>query len=149
MTTMDERHFTVTLSRDEGYEFRARFDDESFAEILLDEPPPLGAGHGPNAARVLGAAVGNCLAASLLFCLAKARVDVGDLTATVTGTVARNEKGRLRITGIRVVLSPAVRPADRERITRCLDLFEDFCLVTASVRAGLNVQVEVMPVDRA
>ena len=28
---------------------------------------------------------------------------------------------------------------------RCLEIFEDFCIVTQSVRAGLDVQVEVVP----
>jgi hypothetical protein len=28
---------------------------------------------------------------------------------------------------------------------RCLELFEDFCVVTQSVRAGINVEVDVEP----
>ena len=30
------------------------------------------------------------------------------------------------------------------RLKRCLDLFEDFCVVTASVRQGIPVSVEVL-----
>ena len=45
----------------------------------------------------MGAAVGNCLAASLLFCLEKARVPVTDIRARVEGYVVRNESGRLRV----------------------------------------------------
>ncbi len=144
---MDDRQFRVTLARRQAYEFLATFDEDD-QQLLLDEPAPLGGGHGPNAARVLGAAVGNCLAASLLFCLGKARVDVGDLGVTVDGTVTRNDAGRLRIAGLKVTLEPSVRPADRERLERCRDLFEDFCLVTQSVRSGLTVHVAVEPADR-
>jgi len=32
---------------------------------------------------------------------------------------------------------------DRERMNRCLEIFEDFCLVTQSVRKGIDVQVDV------
>lgn len=145
---MDERHFRVTLARRQAYEFLATFDEPD-QQLLLDEPAPLGGGRSPNAARVLGAAVGNCLAASLLFCLGKARVDVGDLDVTVDGTVARNDRGRLRIAELKVTLAPSIRPADRERLSRCRDLFEDFCLVTQSVRSGLTVHVDVSPTDRA
>jgi organic hydroperoxide reductase OsmC/OhrA len=113
--------------------------------VLLDEPPPLGRGGGPNPTRMLGVAVGACLSASLLFCLGKARVDVAAFETTVEGTVARNDEGRLRISELRVTLSPAVREADRERMQRCLGLFEDFCTVTASVRRGVPIHVEVAP----
>jgi organic hydroperoxide reductase OsmC/OhrA len=144
---MDEGHFAVTLSRRQNYEFGVAFDEGYSTDLILDEPPPLGAGHGPNASRVLGVALGHCLAASLLFCLGKARVAVADLGVRVEGTTGRNEAGRLRITDLKVTLTPAIGQADRERINRCLTLFEDFCIVTASVRQGIPVHVEVAPIE--
>jgi uncharacterized OsmC-like protein len=142
---MEAQHFRVNLSRRAGFAFAAAFEGADWPEITLDEPPPLGSGDGPNPTRVLGAAVGGCLAASLLFCLGKARVEVRDFAAAVEGTVARSDEGRLRITELRVTLAPSVREADRDRMQRCLSLFEDFCTVTASVRKGISVHVEVTP----
>ncbi|HEX9631132.1 MAG TPA: OsmC family protein [Gemmatimonadales bacterium] len=142
---MEAQRFRVNLSRRAGYAFAAGFDSGDWPEITLDEPPPLGSGAGPNPTRVLGAAVGGCLAASLLFCLGKARVEVQDFAAAVEGTVARSDGGRLRITELRVTLAPSVHEADRDRMQRCLSLFEDFCTVTASVRKGISVHVEVAP----
>jgi uncharacterized OsmC-like protein len=133
---------TVALAR--NYEFTVSF--EQFPDgrpILLDEPPPLGEGHGPNAAALLAAAVGNCLAASLAFCLRKSRVELNDLKATVNARVTRNQAGRMRITGIEVELAPSLGPGERDRLERCSKLFEDFCVVTASVRQGIPVTVTV------
>ena len=58
--------------------------------LLFDEPEPLGHNRAPNAAAVLGAAVGDCLATSLAFCLKKSRIDLNGLTAHVTTHVTRN-----------------------------------------------------------
>lgn len=136
-------HVTVKYARD--YEFIAQFDDIPNAQALLfDEPAPLGRDRGPNAAAVLGAAVGDCLATSLAFCLKKSRIGLDDLTARVTTHVTRNEKGRFRISGIDVELSPEVADADRARLERCEQLFEDFCIVTESVRQGIPVTVSVV-----
>ena len=99
-------------------------------------------GRGPNPARLL-AAVGSCLGASLLFCLRKARVDVRQLRTSVEGTIVRNERGRLRIGAIRVRLAPEVAPDQRDRMGRSLELFEDFCTVTQSIRQGIAVNLEV------
>ena len=65
--------------------------------LLLDEPEPLGDGDGPNAAKVLAAAVGNCLSASALYCLRRARIDVQSMRTTVSASLSRNEAGRLRV----------------------------------------------------
>ena len=137
--------FGLTLSLKDGYEFAVDFDQSGIPELVVDEHPPIGAGRGPSPARMLATAVGHCLASSFLFCVRKARVEVGAFTVRVEGTMVRNQRGRLRIGGLRVRLAPEVRAEDRERIGRCLELFEDFCIVTQSVREGLKVDVEVVP----
>jgi organic hydroperoxide reductase OsmC/OhrA len=58
-------------------------------------------------------------------------------------TNGRNEKGRLRVKKVAVRLAPSVRVEQRERMTRCLEIFEDFCVVTAAVREGLEIDVTV------
>lgn len=140
---MEEKEFTLTLTLGENYRFETVFDDDSMPRLVFDEPEPLGDGEGPNAARVLAAAVGNCLSASLLFCLRKARVDVQGMQTQVTGRVARNEKGRFRVAGIQARLLTAIPPDDQPRVARCLEIFEDFCMVSASVRQGISIDVEV------
>lgn len=144
-----DQRFTLALSLKDGYAFTVDFEQEGVAPLLLDETPPLGAGAGPNPARLLGAAVGGCLGASLLFCLRKSHIDVPALRTTVTGTLVRNERGRLRIGEITVRLSPEVPPDQRERMGRCVALFEDFCIVTESVRQGIAVNVVVEGVPAA
>jgi organic hydroperoxide reductase OsmC/OhrA len=138
-------HFSVELESREGYEFVVRFDRPKGAELLVDEPPPLGAEHGPNAERLLAAAVANCLSASLLFCLrGKFKQNPGPIRAMATGTLERNEKGRLRIAAIDVVLSLSEPKESLKHLDRCLEQFEGFCVVTQSVRRGIPVSVKVL-----
>ena len=135
--------FELRLKRLSGYQFRAEFGGESIPPLLLDEPPPLGLGAGPHPARLLAAAVGDCLSASLVFCLSKARIEIASLETSVLGTYRRNERGRLRIGSLAVSIQLDVARSERERIATCLASFEDFCVVTASVRKGIEVSVEV------
>lgn len=141
----DAHTFALSLEQRERFLFDVTFDGPGWPTLRLDEAQPLGDGSAPNASRILGAAVGNCLAASLLFCLEKARVPVAGLRAEVRGELARNERGRLRIASMGVVLRPSLERVPPERIERCLELFEDFCVVTQSVREGLDVRVSVEP----
>lgn len=135
--------FEVEVNLQEGYQLLADPRMEGVEPLLVDEPPPLGEGAGPNPARLLTMAVASCLSASALFCLRKARVDVRGLRTSARTTLGRNERGRLRIEGIEVELRPEVDPAEMKRMDRCLDVFEDFCIVTQSVRGGLPVTVHV------
>ena len=137
--------FTIAMDLDEGFGFIVDFDQEGVPPLLMDEPAPLGSGAGPNAARVLAAAVGNCLSASALYCLRKARIDVLDMHTTVSATMERDEADRLRVTNFDVRLHPVVEESDQPRMRRCMELFEDFCVVTQSVRAGIEVGVTVEP----
>ncbi|MEJ5366702.1 MAG: OsmC family protein [Bryobacteraceae bacterium] len=137
------QEFTICMKQLDNFEFEVQFDKERHAPLRMDEPEPLGRDSAPNASRVLAAAIGNCLTASLLFCLRKARVETGPAETRVHVRLGRNERGRLRIAGVEVEIDPRFAPGEREKAARCLELFEDFCVVTQSVREGIPVQVRV------
>ena len=141
---MPDMEFTLKLIRQQDYQFDIQFDLAGVPDLQLDEPSPLGAGAGPNASRLLAAAVANCLSASLLFCLGKFKQDPKGLTAHVTGKMVRNDKGRLRVGGIAVDIR---LEQTVERLSHCVDQFEDFCVVTDSVRNGIPVSVQVRDAD--
>jgi organic hydroperoxide reductase OsmC/OhrA len=136
--------FTLELEQEHDFEFRVRFDWPGVDTLRLDEPPPLGGAAGPNAARLIGAAVANCLTSSLLFCMRKFRQSPGPLKATVRGEMTRNAQGRIRIGRFDVTIRMADAAADLGHFERCLAQFEDFCVVTESVRHGIPVGVRVV-----
>jgi len=135
--------FEIALEQVQDLEFRVKFDGDNFPDLTMDEPPPVGGDQGPNATRLLAAAIGNCLSASLLFCLRKSRVDIQSLRAVVRIELGRNEKGRMRIGKIEVDIEPKISEEEKQKAKRCLQLFEDFCIVTQSVREGIDVKVAV------
>ncbi|WP_354001691.1 OsmC family protein [Caenimonas aquaedulcis] len=140
---MAEESFRMELQQLAGYRFTVRFDDPAIPPLNTDEPPPLGTGTGPNPARLLGTAVANCLAASLLFALRKYGNDPTPMRAVVTVTLGRNAQGRTRVTRIGVELVLGVPAASLKHADRALAQYEDFCVVTGSVRAGIDVDVTV------
>lgn len=133
----------VRVTQAEGYRFVVTFPEKDYEPIVGDEPAPLSKDAGPSPVRLLGAAIGNCLAASLTFCLSKRGVKVErGITGHVTLGVVRNEKKRLRVASMKVTIeAPPDVPADA--LSACRETFEDFCTVTASVREGIDVTVEV------
>jgi uncharacterized OsmC-like protein len=135
--------FSITLEWKHGYEFSVDFGQEGVAPLLTDENPPLGEGAGPNPARLLAAAVGNCMSASLRYCFDRARVELLELSVRVEGTIVRNERGRFRVGSLHVRLEPTLAAEDLDRIGRCVEIFEDFCIVGQSVRQGIDISVEV------
>ncbi len=139
----EEGRFTIHLEQQEDYQIVARFDWKKAADLLMDEPPPLGETSGPNAAHLLAAAAANCLSSSLLYCLAKEEPPARSLRTEATCTMIRNEKKRLRIGGMEVKLIIDDELAQSKRFDRCKTLFEDLCIVTASIRQGIPIKVSV------
>ena len=127
----------------EGYKFNVEFDVEGVPNLVVDEMEPIGEGSGPNPSRLLSTAVGHCLSSSLLYCLSKAKVTVQKLNSTVKATIERNREGYLRITGLDVQIQLEVDEADKPRVPRCLNIFENYCTVTQSVRKGIEVKVNI------
>ena len=145
---MSQETISVTLTHRRGYVFSADYL-EGPPSLVVDESAPLGEGEGPNPTRLLATAVAHCLGSSLLFCLRKQRIEPTALTVRAECDLERNERGRLRIGGIRVMLGLEVNEEERARMGRCLELFQDYCVVTESVRKGIPVQVAVEPPVRS
>ncbi|MGM9488290.1 hypothetical protein [Ideonella sp. YS5] len=61
----------------------------------------------------------------------------------------RNEQNRLRIGRIGVDLHLAGVASGMKSLERVLEQFEDFCIVTQSVRAGITVDVRVFDLNGA
>lgn len=133
---------SVTITRQSGYQFLVDFGPD-IATLLVDEPAPLGGGAGPAPDHLLLAAVANCLSASLLFALQKFKQDPGELKATATPVVGRNDNKRLRIMAIHVKLELGQAAADIEHLDRVLAQFEEFCTVSMSVRQGIAINIQV------
>jgi len=136
-----QEEFITNLEMLHAYQFEISFDDAGLANVRSDEPVPVGNGEYPNATRYLSAAVGNCLCASLAFCLRKARSEPISIRARVRTVLGRNDKGRLRVQGMQVTIYPEVE--DPAKLERCIPLFQDFCTVSAAVREGIDIQVSV------
>ncbi len=141
----DKKQFEVDIENIEDYKFNVKFDKESMGEIITDETEEVGGGEeGPPPSRLLAAATLNCLMASLKFCLDKKRVDIKSLKGKVTGTIERVDK-RLRVTKLDVDIQPGVDEEDKKKLEQCVDIFESYCVVTESVRNGIDVDVNVEP----
>jgi uncharacterized OsmC-like protein len=132
----------VTLRQENRYVFANEFGGD-VPVLRTDEPAPLGEGSGPSPVQLLEAAVGNCLAASLVFALNKFKEPGEPVKARVEALLGRNPQNRLRVQRLKVRLELGVAAGDSERLKRALAQFEAFCTVTESVRAAIPVDVEV------
>lgn len=139
---MSDTQVTVRLTQRHDYQFDNQFGD-GVSALLTDEPPPLGQAAGPSPVQLLVAAVGNCLAASLRFACAKYKQQPDPVSCEVRAEVGRNADKRLRVLGMSARLNLGVPAEAIDHLERILGSFEDFCTVTASVRAAIPVEVQV------
>lgn len=137
---------TAQLEQQEDFRFAIRFGD-GIPPLDADETPPLGKGAGPTPVQLLAAAVGNCLSDSLLFALRKFKNSPGKLVTHATAELVRNEQGRLRVGHIHADIRLAEAGTAHASLERILAQFENFCVVTESVRHGIDVSVSVTDAD--
>jgi len=139
----EDKTFSVSMRRLDGFRFEVDFGLEGVPPMVMDEPAPVGGDSGPNASKVLAAAMGNCLTASLLFCLQKARAEVGGIETRVNGVLKRNEQGRWRVAQVDVEIAAEVPAEFQGQFERCSGLFEDFCVISRSIEQGIPINVKV------
>ncbi|HLU77705.1 MAG TPA: OsmC family protein [Burkholderiales bacterium] len=133
---------TVTITQLDNYRFNVDFG-AGLPQLVADEPAPMGAGTGPDPARLLLSAVANCLSASLVFAFSKFKQDPGGITTTATAHIERNERNRLRVGRIDVTIRLGRAGGELEHLERLLGQFEDFCTVSQSVQSGVPIAVQV------
>ena len=143
----DNDSIRLVLEQEGPYAFRIEFDGTSLEALHTDEPAPLGAGAGPNPSALLLAGVANCLSASLLFALRKFKNAPGPIRAEIAGRRERNADGRWRIPRADVTITLSDKAADLGNFERVMAQFEEFCIVTQSVREGIAVDVTVIDAD--
>ncbi|MHA1149837.1 MAG: OsmC family protein [Promethearchaeota archaeon] len=99
---------------------------------------------GPNPSRLLGMALLGCLSASFIFCLKKRNFSLEDLVAEAEVIIGRNQKGFLRVRTINVTIDAKIDDEEtRKRADQCRKMFENYCTVTAAVREGIEVNVDL------
>jgi len=136
--------YTIELRHQADYRFELDFDEGRTSKLVTDLGPPLGQSAGPDPEKLLASAVGTCLSSSLLFALRKYGNDAPPIHTVVTPTLERNEAKRLRVSHIEVEIRLGVPAAALKMLERTLDTFEEFCVVTQSVRAGIPVNLKVV-----
>ena len=134
----------VELTFERDYRFKVDFRLPAAPLIVADATPPLGEGAGPDSEKLLVAAVANCLSASLLFSLNKFKNGPVPMRTVGKARLVRNEQGRLRVGGIEVEIALGVPASELRLLDRALAQFEDFCVVTQSVKAAIPVPVRVI-----
>jgi organic hydroperoxide reductase OsmC/OhrA len=135
---------TVTLLLQSDFRFEVDFGLAEVPRLSTDAMPPLGRGSGPDSEMLLMAAVGNCLSASLAFSLRKFKNDDVPIRTTVDATLARDERGRLRVRSLAVDIHLGVPANTLRLVDRAVAQYEDFCTVTQSVRVAIPVTVRVL-----
>lgn len=143
----DAPDLRVLLEQEGPYAFKVNFEGAGLAALHTDEPAPLGEGAGPNPSAILLTSIANCLGASLLFALRKFRNTPGPIRAEIVARRERNAEGRWRIPRAEVTIHLSDKAADLEHFDRVLAQFEQFCIVTQSVREGVDVAVRIVDAD--
>ena len=99
---------------------------------------------GPNPAKLLASAVLGCLSASFIFCLQKKKLEIEHFKGEAEIVIHRDKNDLMRVKEINVELEPKTDdPAITRRIGQCKKIFERFCTITESVRAGITVNVNI------
>lgn len=99
---------------------------------------------GPNPSKLLALSILGCMAASFAFCLQKKNFSLPDIEGKAVITSKRNKKGFWRLKKIDIVLNPTIEsPEMYKRVDQCKKFFEQFCIISESIREGIEINTTV------
>lgn len=140
-----ERRFDISMKHFDGFRFITQASEDGLPHGLpfpSDEPDPVGRNSGPATPALLATAVAHCLSASLLETSKKARLKIVGIETEATAVVMPNREGNPRIKRVEVKLFP-VLTEDNPRRQRCEDVFQNYCTVSTSLKAAIDINVSV------
>lgn len=141
----DELKTRVNLKLEEQMLFKCDLGQNKMHNIYIDERQRKETDKiGTSPAKLLGLSLLGCLAASFEFCLRKRDFSIKDLDGTAEVIIARNEKGFWRVKKIDIDIIPLVDdPKMRKRADQCKKFYEQFCIISESLRKGFEVNVNL------
>ncbi len=135
----------VNITLEEEMIFKCELGDIKVEECYIDDTNKDEVNMlGPNPSRLVGLAVLGCLSSSFIFCLKKRDFTLDNLKAEAEVIIGRNEKGFWRVKKINVNIDVKIDdPETRKRADQCRKMFEQYCLVTQSIRKGIDVELKM------
>ncbi len=135
----------VGLKQEEEMIFKCDLGQLKIQNLYIDEKHKQETERiGPSPAKLLALSVLGCLAASFTFCLQKKDFTLSNLEGKAEVTIARNDKGFWRVKKIDIIIIPKVGdPKMRKRVDQCRKFFEQYCIISESVRNGIDLNVNL------
>lgn len=142
---LNESKSEVGIKLEEEMIFRCELGQIKMNDLFIDEQNKKTIEKvGPNPSKLLALSVLGCLAASFTFCLQKKEFSLSDLEGKAVIISKRNEKGFWRLKKINIKLNPKIdNPKMRERADQCKKFFEQFCVLSESLRNGIEINVNL------
>ncbi len=145
MTDSQRLEYELSMVKLDDYKFIVDFNKDSIPDLFMDESEdiPGGEGKGPTASMLIAAAIGNCLSASLQFCLTKKKNKVNEIKTKVVIFRERNKEGFWRISEANVTITPDIEKTEDSSVQRCIEIFRKYCIVSSSLEAGIKINVNI------
>jgi len=141
----NEARVKVGIELTENMIYKCDLGQINMADLFIDETRKKRTDRiGPSPTKLLALSVLGCLASCFEFCLQKKGFTLSDLDGRAEVTFARNEKNLWRIKKIDVELLPKIdNPEMRKRVAQCKRLFKHYCIITESLRKGIEIDVNL------
>ncbi|MFW9865332.1 MAG: OsmC family protein [Candidatus Thorarchaeota archaeon] len=135
----------VSLKQEEEMIFKCDLGQIKMDSLYIDEKHDKNSERiGPSPVKLLALSVLGCLAASFSFCLKKKEFLLSDLRGHAEVRIARNDKHLWRVKKIDVKIIPKIdTPELRKRADQCAKFFEQYCIISESLRNGIEVNFEL------
>jgi len=142
---LNELKTRVSLKQEEEMIFKCDLGEIKIGNLYIDEKHDKYTEKiGPSPAKLLALSVLGCLAASFSFCLKKKGFSIAGLSGQAEVSLARNEKNFWRVKKIDVKISPKIdTPELQKRADQCTKFFEQYCIISESLRNGIEVNLEL------